>query len=91
MVLIVATNVNGGSVDRLTNRTGASGGSEGGIKKAGMNGGNVYMKVYNIGKSYTYRIPQKQPSLKQMLLLTTRNPLQYRRGSYALTHSAMLG
>jgi hypothetical protein len=91
MVLIVATNVNGGSVDRLTNRTGASGGSVGGIKKAGINGGNVFMRVFNIGHSYTYRIPQKQPTLKQLTFLTTRNPLQYRRGSYSLTHSGMLG
>jgi hypothetical protein len=91
MVLIVATNVNGGSVDRLTNRTGASGGSVGGIKKAGMWAGNIFMRVFNIGQSYTYRIPQRQPTLKQLTFLTTRSPLQYSRGSYAVTHSAMLG
>ena len=91
MVLIVATKVNGGSVDRLTNRTEASGGSVGGNKKAGIWAGNIFMRVYNVGQSYTYRIPQRPPDLKQLKFLTTPNPLQYRRGSYALTHSAMLG
>jgi hypothetical protein len=90
MVLIVATNINGGSVDRLTNRTIESGGSIGGDKKAGQWAGNIFMRVYNVGQSYTYRISQRQPSIRQMLLLTTRNPLQLRRGSYAITHSGML-
>jgi len=90
MVLIVATSVNGGSVDRLTNRTIESGGSIGGSKKAGQWNGNIFMRVNNIGNSYTYRIPQKQPSIRQMLFLTTRNPLQLRRGSYSSTHSGML-
>ena len=90
MVLIVATNINGGSVDRLTNRTIQSGGSVGGVKKAGLWAGNVFMSVNNVGTSYTYRIPQRQPNLRQLLLLTTRNPLQLRRNGYAVTHSGML-
>jgi len=90
MVLIVATNINGGSVDRLTNRTIQSGGSVGGDKKAGQWAGNIFMRVYNVGQSYTYRVSQRQPSLKQLLFLTTRNPLQLRRNGYAVTHSGML-
>ena len=90
MVLIVATNVNGGSVDRLTNRTIESGGSIGGDKKAGLWAGNVFMSIKNVGTSYTYRIPQRQPNIRQMLLLTTRNPLQLRRNGYAVTHSGMI-
>jgi hypothetical protein len=90
MVLIVATNINGGSVDRLTNRTIESRGSIGGDKKAGIWGGNIFMRVYNVGQSYTYRVPQRQPSLRQLLFLTTRNPLQLRRNGYAVTHSGML-
>jgi hypothetical protein len=90
MVLIVATSVNGGSVDRLTNRTIESGGSIGGNKKSGQWNGNIFMRVRNIGNSYTYRIPQRQPSIRQMLFSSTKNPLQLRRGSYAITHSGML-
>jgi hypothetical protein len=78
-------------IDVIANRTGQSGGSVGGVKKAGTWAGNTYMSVYNIGTSYTYRIPQKEPSLANLYLFTTRSPLQLRRGSYAVTHSGMLG
>ena len=77
------------NISSLTNRTIASGGSVGGNKKAGI-GNTVYMRIYNIGSSYEYRIPQTSPNLKQMLLLTTRYPLQYKRGSYTVTHSGTL-
>ncbi len=73
----------------LINRTIQSGGSVGGGKKAGI-GNSVYMRVYNIGTSYEYRMPQTSPNIRQMLLLTTRNPTQYGRGSYTVTHSGTL-
>jgi len=90
MTLIVG---HGGTahVETITNRTGQSGGSVGGVKKAGTWGGNVYMGLYNVGQSYSWRAPQSQPSLAFILRNTTRAPLQYRRGSYAVTHSGMLG
>ncbi len=74
----------------ISNRTGQSGGSVGGNTKAGVYTGSPYMRVFNIGNSYTYRIPQRPPSLQQLFTMTTRNPLQYRRGSYAVTHSGTL-
>jgi hypothetical protein len=61
------------------------------VKKAGSWAGNVYMSVYNIGNSYSYRIPQKTPRLIDFLNSTTRSPTQFRRGSYYSTHSGMLG
>ena len=91
MALIVGHNGPSSRAETIANRTEQSGGSIGGVKKAGTWGGNVYMKVYNIGNSYTYRIPQKTPNLLQFKLLTTKNPTQFRRGSYYATHSGMLG
>jgi hypothetical protein len=75
---------------QIANRTGQSGGSVGGVKKAGTWGGNTWMTVYNIGNAYTYRAPQRQPSLKQLYLFTTRNPLQLSRNGYSVTHSGTL-
>jgi hypothetical protein len=74
----------------IGNRTGQSGGSVGGVKKAGTWGGNTWMTVYNIGNAYSYRAPQRQPSLKQLFLFTTRNPLQLPRNGYSVTHSGTL-
>lgn len=69
-------------VDVLVNRGIQSGGSIGGVKKAGMWTGQPFMSVYNIGNAYTYRIPQRQPNLLFSLGNTTRNPVQYRRNGY---------
>ena len=87
MALIVSSYSGTRSIERTTNRTGQSGGSVGGNKKAGIWGGNVFMKVNNVGNHFTWRIPQKEPSLRQLFTMTTRNPVQYTRGSYAVTHS----
>jgi len=89
MALIVG---HGGTqyVNTIANRTGQSGGSIGGVKKAGIWSGQPFMSVYNVGNSYSYRAPQRVPSLRQLFLFTTRSPLQYRRGSYAVTHSGTL-
>jgi hypothetical protein len=91
MALIVGHNGPSARAEIIANRTEQSGGSIGGVKKAGTWAGNVFMRVYNVGNSYTYRIPQKTPSLLQFKLLTTRNPTQLRRNSYYATHSGMLG
>ena len=74
----------------ISNRTGESGGSVGGNTKAGIWSGQNFMRVQNIGNSYTYRIPQRPPSLLQLYTMSTRFPLQYKRGSYAVTHSGTL-
>ena len=90
MALIVGY---GGSryVNTIANRTGQSGGSIGGVKKPGIWSGQPFMSVTNVGNSYTYRAPQRLPSLRQLFTMTTRSPFQYNRGSYAATHSGMLG
>ena len=67
-----------------------SGGSCGGNKKAGIWSGQPFMSVRNVGNSYTYRAPQRVPTMAFNMFNTTRNPLQYRRGSYAVTHSGTL-
>ena len=90
MALIVGHNGPSSYASTIANRTGQSGGSVGGVKKAGTWGGNVYMSVKNVGNSYTYRAPQRTPSLLFSLVNTTKTPLQYRRGSYAVTHSGTL-
>ena len=73
----------------ITNRTAQSGGSIGGDKKAG---------IVTTGPSHPchfcaslHRAPQRIPSLATMLLLTTRNPVQYNRNGYYATHSGRLG
>jgi len=90
MALIVGHNGPSSRATTIANRTIQSGGSVGGNKKAGIWGGNVYMAVYNVGNSYTYRTPQQVPTLAFSLANTTKHPLQYRRGSYAVTHSGMM-
>ena len=74
----------------ISNRTAQSGGSVGGIKKAGTWGGNVYMAVGNVGSAYTYSIPQRLPSLASLYINTTRHPVQYNTGGYAVSHSGMM-
>jgi len=91
MGLIVGHNGPSAYCNTIANRTGQSGGSIGGDKKAGTWGGQVFMSVKNVGQSYTYRAPQTMHTIPFILLNTTRNPNQYRRGSYAVTHSGMLG
>ena len=71
-------------------RSCASGGSCGGVKKAGIWSGQPFMSVRNVGNGYSFRAPQRTPSLLFSLYNTTRTPLQYRRGSYAVTHSGTL-
>ena len=78
-------------VDAIANRTLQSGGSVGGNKKAGMWTGQPFMKVTNVGNHWTYRIPQRQPSLLFSLVNTTRTPVQYNRNGYAVSHSGRLG
>jgi hypothetical protein len=77
-------------VEAIANRTLQSGGSIGGVKKAGT-GLPVFMKVFNVGNKYSYRIPQRQPNILFSLRNTTRNPVQYNRNGYAVSHSGMLG
>jgi hypothetical protein len=90
MALIAGHN-NTRGLERIANRTEQSGGSCGGVKKAGFGALPVYMKVYNIGTSYTYRIPSKQLSCRENHFFSTRSPTQIRRGSYTATHNGMLG
>lgn len=90
MALIVGHNGPSTYANTIANRTQASGGSVGGNKKAGVWGGNSFMRVPNVGNHYSYRAPQRTLPLKQFLLYTTLHPVQYRRGSYAVTHSGTL-
>ena len=78
-------------VDAISNRTIQSGGSVGGNKKAGIVVSGPSWPTGNFGSHFLYRAPQRVPSLATILLKTTRRPLQYSRGSYAVTHSGMLG
>ena len=90
MALIVGHNGPSSYASTIANRTGQSGGSVGGVKKAGIWSGQPFMSVYNIGNSYTFRAPQSIPTLTFSLRNSTRNPVQYKRGSYAVTHSGMM-
>ena len=90
MAIIVSSNGKGVYASAITNRTGQSGGSVGGNKKAGIFGGSIGWPVGNMGKAVFYRAPQRIPNERQNYLLTTRTPLQYRRGSYAVTHTGTL-
>jgi hypothetical protein len=91
MALIVGHNGPSAYCNTIANRTGQSGGSVGGNKKAGIWGGTVYMAVWNVGQSYTFRAPNKVPNVLFNLTHTTRNPVQYQRNGYAVSHSGMLG
>ncbi len=68
--------------DTITGRTGESGGSVGGNKKAGIFGGAVGWSRGNLPASVFWRAPQRTPSLLTMSLLTTKHPVQYRRNGY---------
>jgi len=63
-------------VDAISNRTLQSGGSVGGVKKAGVFGGSVSWPQGNMGSHVFYRAPQRQPNLLFDLLNTTRRPTQ---------------
>lgn len=63
-------------VDAIANRTLQSGGSIGGVKKAGVFGGSVAWPQGNMGSHVFYRAPQRQPTLLFALRNTTRNPVQ---------------
>jgi hypothetical protein len=78
-------------VDAIANRGIQSGGSIGGVKKAGMWTGQPFMSVYNIGNHWTYRIPQRQPSVLFALRNSTKRPVQYNRNGYYASHSGQLG
>ena len=90
MALIVGHNGPSSYATTIANRTGQSGGSVGGVKKAGIWSGQPFMSVRNVGNSYSFRAPQRIPNLIFSQFMTTRNPVQYRRGSYAVTHSGTL-
>ena len=77
-------------VDVISNRGIQSGGSIGGVKKAGIWTGQPFMSVYNVGNAYTYRAPQRIPSVFFSLLFTTRNPVQYNRNGYYASHSGLM-
>lgn len=61
--------------ESLSNRTIASGGSLGGVKKAGIFAGSVSWPQGNMGSHVFYRAPQSQPSIFFALRNTTRNPV----------------
>ena len=73
-------------VEAISNRTIQSGGSVGGVKKAGIFGGSVSWPVGNMGSHVFYRAPQRDRGILFALRRTTRNPTQgsnyqvYRRG-----------
>lgn len=91
MAIIVSSWGAGVYADAITNRTAQSGGSVGGNKKAGIFGGSIGWSVGNMGPAVFNRAPQRIPTMRQNYFLTTRNPVQVRRGSYAATHSSLLG
>jgi hypothetical protein len=66
----------------IASRTGDSGGSVGGIKKAGIFGGAVGWPRGNLPASVFWRAPQRTQSLLQMNMLTTKHPVQYKRNGY---------
>jgi hypothetical protein len=90
MALIVGHNGPSAYANTIANRTGQSGGSVGGVKKAGIFGGSVGWPQGNMGRAVFWRAPQTTPNLLQLSLLTTRNPVQYRRGSYAASHNGLM-
>ena len=77
-------------VNLIDGRTIQSGGSVGGNKKPGLVTYGPSWKRGNMG-NYLKRAPQRLTSLAFSLANTTRYPTQLRRGSYAVTHSGMLG
>jgi len=76
MALIVGHNGPSAYANTIANRTYQSGGSLGGVKKAGTFAGSVSWSQGNFGSHVFYRAPQRQPSLAFALLNTTRRPTQ---------------
>ena len=77
-------------VNLIDGRTIQSGGSVGGNKKPGIVAYGATWSRGNMG-NFLNRAPQRLPSLAFSLANTTKYPTQLRRGSYAVTHSGMLG
>jgi hypothetical protein len=63
-------------VDVITNRTIQSGGSIGGVKKAGVFAGSVSWPQGNMGSHVFYRAPNTQPTVLFSLFNTTLRPVQ---------------
>jgi hypothetical protein len=75
MALIVGHNGPSAYANTIASRTGQSGGSVGGNKKAGIVTFGTTWQRGNMG-NYIKRAPQRVPSLAFMLLNTTRAPVQ---------------
>ena len=75
MALIVGHNGPSAYANTIASRTGQSGGSVGGNKKAGIVTFGTTWQRGNMG-NYIKRAPQKTPSLAFMILNTTRAPVQ---------------
>ena len=75
MALIVGHNGPSAYANTIASRTGQSGGSVGGVKKAGIVTFGTTWQRGNMG-NYLRRAPQKIPSLAFMILNTTRAPVQ---------------
>ena len=75
MALIVGHNGPSAYANTIASRTGQSGGSVGGNKKAGIVTFGTTWQRGNMG-NYIKRAPQKTPSLAFMILNTTRVPVQ---------------
>jgi hypothetical protein len=75
MALIVGHNGPSAYANTIASRTGQSGGSVGGVKKAGIVTFGTTWQRGNMG-NYIKRAPQKIPSLSYLLTHTTRAPVQ---------------
>jgi hypothetical protein len=89
-IMVLSGNKKTTNIDSTTNRGCNYGGSCGGNKKAGIVTYGPSWQRKNMG-NFLKRAPQRLRSVKFSLLNTTRNPTQFRRGSYFSTHSGMLG
>ena len=89
-IMVLSGNRKTTNIDSTTNRGCSYGGSCGGNKKAGIVTYGPSWQRRNMG-NFLKRAPQRLPSLAFSLANTTRFPNQLRRGSYAVTHSGMLG
>ena len=92
MVGMVSQFGRGRYVDVITNRGLQSGGSVGGVKKAGTVQYGPTWTRGNMG-NYLSRAPQGccNNSVIFAIRNTTRNPVQQNRNGYAVSHSGMLG
>jgi hypothetical protein len=75
MAVMSGSNALTAHAETIANRTGQSGGSVGGNKKAGNVTFGTTWQRGNMG-NYLRRAPQKIPSLAFMILNTTRAPVQ---------------